>query len=98
MRSLPDHLQQAVLVGGVGGELMPGLDTAGTLLHADGWLLENGSSICDAGKIRVSVDQLMPGLLKAADMVREWDPWSVGIQLADENLADEPLPSRHSPP
>ena len=64
MRSLPDHVQRAVL-GGVGGELMPGLDAAGTLLHADGWLLENGSSICDAGEIRVSVDQLKPGLLKA---------------------------------
>jgi len=64
---------------------VPGLDAAGTLLHADGWLLENGSSICDAGdcdagKIHVSVDHLMPGLLKAdeplyanraADRVRE---------------------------
>jgi hypothetical protein len=42
MRPLPDHVQQAVLVGGVSGELIPGFDTASTLLHADDWLLENG--------------------------------------------------------
>lgn len=80
---------------------MPGLDAAGTLLHAGGWLLENGSSICDAGEIRVSVDQLKPGPLKAddplyanwaADRVRKWDPWCVGIQLTDENLSQRPAP------
>lgn len=42
-------------MGGVSGELMPGLDTAGTLLHGNDWLLENGSSIYDDGEIRVSV-------------------------------------------
>jgi hypothetical protein len=42
MRPLPDHVQQAVLVGGVSGELIPRFDTASTLLHADDWLLENG--------------------------------------------------------
>jgi len=48
-------VQQAILVGGVSGELIPGLDAASTLLRADDWLLENGSSICDDGDIRVSV-------------------------------------------
>jgi hypothetical protein len=42
MRPLPDHVQQAVLVGGVSGKLMPGLDAAGTLFNADDWLFENG--------------------------------------------------------
>jgi len=42
MRPLPDHVQQAVLVGGVSGELMPGLDAAGTLLRAEDRLFENG--------------------------------------------------------
>jgi hypothetical protein len=60
MRPLPDHVQQAVLVGGVSGELMPGPDAAGTLVHADDWLVENGFSICDDREIRVSVRTLMP--------------------------------------
>jgi len=34
MRPLPNQLQQAILLGGVPGELMPGFDAAGTLLHA----------------------------------------------------------------
>jgi hypothetical protein len=42
MRPLPDHVQQAVLVGGASGELIPELDAASTLLHAEDWPLENG--------------------------------------------------------
>ena len=70
MRPLPDHVQQAVLVGGVSGELMPGFDAAGTLLHADDWLVETGYSICDDREIRVSVRTLMPGVTPAM-----WDWW-----------------------
>jgi len=41
MRPPPDHVQQAVLVGDVTGELISGLDAASTLLHAQDWLAEN---------------------------------------------------------
>ena len=33
----------------------------------------------------------------AADRVREWDPWSVGIQLADENLGQRAAPFAAQP-
>jgi hypothetical protein len=42
MRPPPSHVQQAVLVGGVGEEIMAGFDAASTLLHAEDWLVENG--------------------------------------------------------
>jgi len=42
MRPPPRHVQQAILVVGVSEELMPGLDAASTLLHAEDWLVENG--------------------------------------------------------
>ena len=54
----------------------------------------------------MSVDHLMPGLLKAddplcanwaADRVREWDPWSVDIQLANENLGQRAAPFAAQP-
>jgi hypothetical protein len=42
MRPLPRHVQQAVLVGGVRGEMMAGFNAASTLRHVKDWLPENG--------------------------------------------------------
>jgi hypothetical protein len=42
MRPPPRHVQQAVLLRGVSGKLMPGIDAASTLLQAEDWLAENG--------------------------------------------------------
>lgn len=70
MRPLPLHVQQAVLVGGVTGEMMAGFDAASTLLRVKDWLSENVQSICDDWDIRVSVRMLMPGARSAM-----WDRW-----------------------
>jgi hypothetical protein len=42
MRPPPNHVQQDVLSGGVGGEQMAGFYPASTLLHTQDWLSGNG--------------------------------------------------------
>ena len=42
MRPPPNHVQQDVLLGGVGGERMAGFYPASTLLHTQDWLSGNG--------------------------------------------------------
>ena len=38
----PLHVQQDILLGGVGGELVAGFYVSSTRLHAQDWLGENG--------------------------------------------------------
>lgn len=67
---LAAHVREALLVGAVSPERMPGFEAAPSLLDAGYWPVENGYALCPDGSARIFVRTDMPRVTPAM-----WDWW-----------------------
>lgn len=70
MADLPGHVREALLIGGVGHELLPPVAQARELQREGYWPVETGYTYSPDGAVRVFVLTKMPGVTPAM-----WDWW-----------------------